>query len=84
MFVNHLLLWLGEEDDPEAAAHHLKHQRQIIEGALAREGSGGVFEKWKWLADMHNHVLSAWPEHERYVIDAGQPVHSFRSFLSTL
>jgi hypothetical protein len=84
VFVNHLLLWLGEEDDPEAAAHRLTHQKQIIEDALAREESGDAFEKWKWLADMHNHVLSAWPEHGTHVIDAGQPRHSFRPFLSTL
>lgn len=84
VFVNHLLLWLGEEDDPEAAANNLNRQKQIIENALAREESGDVFDKWKWLADMHNHVLGASPVFARYVINAGEPRHSFRPFLSTL
>lgn len=83
VFVNHLGSWLGEEEDEETASLNLSRQKTIIEGALVREGSGEVFEKWKWLADMHNHVLREWPNFQQFRIDAEQQRHSFRAFLST-
>ena len=84
VFVNHLGSWLGEEDDSQTATHNLNRQKQIIESALAREGSGVVFDKWKWLADMHNHVLGGWPVFEQFKINAGGSRHSFHPFSSTL
>jgi hypothetical protein len=83
VFVNHLSIWLDEEDDEYLAAHRLRQQLNIIEDALRRE-TGNVFNKWKWLADMHNHVLRQLPVFHAFRIDAGDPLHSFRSFISTL
>ena len=57
-------------------------QRTVIEDSLSRE-AGEVLEKWKWLADMHNHVLSQVPEYEKYQIDAGETRHTFSSFIDT-
>lgn len=84
VFVNHLGSWLGEEDDSETASRNLVRQKSIIEDALARENSGNVFDKWKWLADVHNHVLNEWPAFHDYRIDSGPARHSFRPFLSTI
>jgi hypothetical protein len=84
VFVDHLSLWLGEEDDQGVAEHYLNRQRGVVEDALARYQAGNVFDKWKWLADMHNHVLSQIPAFQGFQIDAGDPLRSFRSFISTL
>jgi hypothetical protein len=83
VFVDPLSLWLAEEDDDELVDDILSRQRRTIECALSRE-TGGVFDKWKWLADMHNHALSQIPDFTRFQIDAGKPQHSFRPFISTL
>jgi hypothetical protein len=83
VFVNHLGAWLDEEEDADLAADRLIQQRNIIQDALRRK-TGNVLNKWKWLADMHNHVLSQLPGFHDLRIDAGDPQHSFRSFISTL
>ena len=83
VFVDPLGGWLAEEDDENVANQLLSRQRGVVEAALARE-TGEVFRKWKWLADMHNHVLNRTPAFHASRIDAGAPQHSFRSFISTL
>ncbi|MUL78920.1 hypothetical protein [Mycolicibacterium sp. CBMA 226] len=83
VFVDPLGAWLSEEDDESVANQLLHRQRGIIESALARE-TGEPYRKWKWLADMHNHVLGRLPLFHPHRIDAGAPQHSFRSFISTV
>lgn len=61
----------------------LARQRVVIEDSLAHK-TQEVAEKWKWLADMHNQVLGQHPVLRDYLINAGEPRHSFRSFVSTL
>lgn len=83
VFVDPLGGWLAEEDDENVANQLLSRQRGVVEAALARE-TGEVFRKWKWLADMHNHVLNRTTAFHASRIGAGAPQHSFRSFISTL
>lgn len=83
VFVDHLSVWLGDEDDDVVLDRLLRRQRAVIEESLSRQ-AGDVFEKWKWLADMHNHVLGQQPMYEQYRIDAGGTRHAFYSFVDTL
>jgi hypothetical protein len=83
VFVDHLSVWLGDEDDVVMAERLLTRQRTVIGDSLSR-GTGEVLEKWKWLADMHNHVLSQVPEYEKFRIAAGETRHTFRSFIDTI
>jgi hypothetical protein len=95
VFVDHLGLWLSEEDDERQAEHNLKRLRQVVQTALTtvrsevlnlsgdEKEADKALSKWKWLADMHNHVLDQWPQYRQFRIDAAEPLHSFRSFVST-
>lgn len=82
VFVDHLSVWLWDEDDEIMAERVLTRQHTVIADSLSRE-TGETLEKWKWLADMHNHVLSQVPEYEKYGIDAGEARYTFRSFIDT-
>lgn len=83
VFVDHLGVWLTEEDDKDSADRALTRQRAVIENYLSCE-KGQVFEKWNWLADMHNHVLREQQVGDELLIEAGETRFTFRSFIPTL
>ena len=86
VFVDHLNVWFGEEDEPSVIDHYLPRYKATIEQALATHSTGGpVWEKWKWLADYHNYSMSTnLQSPQSFLISAGPPQHGFVSFIQTL
>jgi hypothetical protein len=91
VFVNHLALWLGEEDNWRVVERDLPHYKKVIEAALTEYADAEDDEdkkrwgKWKWLADYHNHALTTvFKDPEPFLLDAGEPLHSFYPFSDTI
>jgi len=86
VFVDHLGVWLEEEDDWELAQYALGRHKQTIEASLGTLKRGSAaWEKWKWLADFHNYSMTKRIKNPaKFHIKAGQARHRFHSFGSTL
>jgi hypothetical protein len=82
-FIDHLGIYISEEDDPDALDHHLTLHKQATEGALAEQRAGSeVWLKWRWLADYQNHALaSRLSDPERYFVTVPELRYQFVDFL---
>lgn len=83
VFVDHMGIYIDEEDDEDVLDHFLSLHRDATAAGLAREDPGTEpWEKWRWLAEYHNHALmSRHREPEPYLVDDGGRRHEFRDFL---
>jgi hypothetical protein len=84
-FVNQLGIWIEEEDDERMFEGILPEMRARIMGKLNELESGGrVWEKWRWLADYHDYVLTDFGlDDPRFTVGL-EPRFSFRNFAETL
>jgi hypothetical protein len=58
VFVDHLGIWLDEEEDARVLDHWLPQYKALIRGKLkACPENGRVWKKWRWLADYHDYAL---------------------------
>lgn len=80
VFVDHLGIWIDEEDDIRVLEHALPWYKQTIRRQLRELPSGRARNKWRWLADYHDWALRSrgWNRRE-YVTGLGAQ-HSFTSF----
>lgn len=85
VFVDHLGIYIDEEDDPAALHHYLSGHRQATEKALSSyKKATDPWEKWRWLAEYQNHALrSRLPDPEPYLVQIGDQRHQFKDFLDS-
>jgi hypothetical protein len=83
IFVDHLGVYIDEEDDEAALDHFLTQHRRATEHGLEIHLDGDKpWEKWRWLAEYQNHALtSRLANPEPYMVDLGEQRHQFRDFL---
>jgi hypothetical protein len=84
-FVNQLGIWIEEEDDDQMLEYGLTEMRATILGKLDEFASQPrVWEKWRWLANYHDFVLSGFGMDEPVFTVGLEPRFSFRNFAETL
>jgi hypothetical protein len=85
VFVNQLGIWVEEEDNERRLEYGLTEMRATILGKLDELTTGGrVWEKWRWLADYHDFVLTGFGLDEPAFTVGLEPHFSFASFSETL
>lgn len=82
-FIDHLGIYIDEEDDEPALDHFLRLHRQATENGLAaHERESAVWSKWRWLAEYQNFALAnRLPAPERYMINLPEARYAFGRFL---
>lgn len=84
-FVNQLGIWIEEEDDERRLVYGLKEMRGTILAKLEEFSAGSrVWEKWRWLADYQDFVLTGFGLDEPAFTVGLEPQFSFTSFAETL
>jgi hypothetical protein len=83
VFVDHLGIYIDEEDDPAALDHYLSlHRRATENGLSSHERGTDPWEKWRWLAEYQNHaLLSRLADPEPYLVAIDERRHQFMDFL---
>lgn len=82
-FIDHLGIYIDEEDDPESLEHFLRrHQAATEEGLRANERDSPAWEKWRWLGEYQNHALvSRLVDPDRFLVSIDEQRHQFIDFL---
>jgi hypothetical protein len=81
-FVDHLGIYIDEEDDAAVLEWFLhRHRAAIATGLADHAPQTEVHAKWSWLADYHNHtVQSRMRDPQPYVVNVSAPRHRFGPF----
>lgn len=83
VFVDHLGIYIDEEDDLDVRDHYLKlHKRATIEGLAKHPRYSEPWLKWRWLADYQNYALaSRLVDPQPYLVPVDEVRALFASFL---
>jgi hypothetical protein len=84
-FVNQLGIWIEEEDDERMLERILPEMRTMIMSKLEQlEPEGRVWEKWRWLSDYHDYVLTGFGLDDSSFTVGLEPRFSFKKFAESL
>jgi len=84
VFVDHLGLWLDEEDDPRVIEYWAPRYRDLIRRKLKELPRGRVWDKWRWLGDYHDHALRLRRQNRRHFVTGLRAQHGFTRFSDTI
>jgi hypothetical protein len=80
VFVDHLGIWLDEEDDIRVPEYLLPRYKKTIRNQLRELPLGRARDKWRWLADYHDWALRSRGWNRRSYVTGLRAEHSFTSF----
>jgi hypothetical protein len=83
VFIDHLGVYIDEEDNFESLEHFLgRHKAASEEGLRVNDADSAAWEKWRWLAEYQNHALaSRLDDPERFMVSLDGQRHRFTDFL---
>ena len=85
VFVDHLGIWLDEEDDARVIDYWAPRYRDLIRRKLKEVPQGTpVWRKWRWLGDYHDYALRLRRQNRRHFVTGLRAEHGFTKFADTI